>query len=187
MFYLFMQTLFWIILAFVLGLIVGWWLRGRFLGEQQSEQEAVPITKVAAASVAAKPAPAAVEPAPAVVEPAPAAPQAVVESAAKVTDVVEAPAVDEQWKPLVASGENKDDLKRIKGIGPVIEKSLNGLGIFTFQQISDFSPDNVKWVDSHINFPGRINREEWVSQATELAAGGSTSFSARVDKGDVSY
>lgn len=168
MFYLFMQTLFWIILAFVLGLIVGWWLRGRFIGEQKVEHDASPITKVAAAAVVAQPLPVVPEP------------------VAELAEVA-APTIDEQWKPLVGTGEDKDDLKRIKGIGPVIEKSLNGLGIFTFQQISDFSPDNVKWVDSHINFPGRINREEWVSQATELAAGGSTSFSARVDKGDVSY
>jgi len=69
-------------------------------------------------------------------------------------------------------GGKPDDLKRINGIGPVIEKTLNAEGIYHFHQIADFTPDNVNWVDRHISFPGRITREEWIRQAKGLAAEG---------------
>jgi len=152
MFYLFVQTFFWILAAFILGLIVGWWLSGRCRCKQKDNEEAVSGNdSIAVSSVDS--------------------------------------AIDDNWKPqgFSSAPADQDDLKRIKGVGPVIEKTLNGLGIYTFKQISDFSEDNVKWVDDHIDFPGRINREQWVSQAEQLAAGEPTAFSARVDKGDVSY
>ena len=72
-----------------------------------------------------------------------------------------------------------DDLKLISGVGPKLEKTLNGLGIFHFWQIAEFTPDNVAWVDRHLRFKGRIERENWISQAKILAAGGETEFSRR--------
>ena len=78
-----------------------------------------------------------------------------------------------------------DDLKRISGIGPVIQKTLNGLGIYHFRQIASFTEDNITWVDAYIDFPGRIKRENWVSQAEALAAGKETEFAQRYDRGEV--
>ncbi len=72
-----------------------------------------------------------------------------------------------------------DDLKRISGVGPKLEKTLNGLGIFHFSQIAEFTPDNVAWVDRHLRFKGRIERENWIDQARILATGGETDFSKR--------
>ncbi len=72
-----------------------------------------------------------------------------------------------------------DDLKKISGVGPKLEKTLNGLGIFHFSQIADFTADNVAWVDRHLRFKGRIARENWIEQAKVLAAGGETEFSKR--------
>ena len=44
----------------------------------------------------------------------------------------------------------------------------------------------IAWVDSHLEgFNGRATRDDWVGQATILAAGGETEFSQRVDKGEV--
>lgn len=63
-----------------------------------------------------------------------------------------------------------DDLKMIKGIGPVIEKALNAEGIRHYRQIARFNAANVQWVNSHLDFPGRIEREEWISQAKVLVA-----------------
>lgn len=83
-----------------------------------------------------------------------------------------------------ASGE-ADDLKRIKGIGPKNEDALNELGIYTFAQIAVWTPENIDWVEDFMSFPGRIQRENWISQAIELAQGGETEFSKRVDKGEV--
>jgi predicted flap endonuclease-1-like 5' DNA nuclease len=69
----------------------------------------------------------------------------------------------------VATLEEKDDLTMISGIGPVIEKRLNSLDIFTFMQISRFSPHDIQVInDTIIVFSGRIERDEWVAQAKEL-------------------
>ncbi|MEO0549576.1 MAG: NADH-quinone oxidoreductase subunit NuoE [Pseudomonadota bacterium] len=84
----------------------------------------------------------------------------------------------------VAAGE-EDDLKRIKGVGPVNEAALNELGIYKFSQIAAWTPANVDWVEDFMSFPGRIEREDWIAQAKVLAAGEETSFSKRVDAGEV--
>ena len=73
-----------------------------------------------------------------------------------------------------ARGGVADDLKKISGVGPKLEKTLNGLGIFHFAQIAAFTPSNVAWVDRHLRFKGRIEREKWIEQARVLAAGGET-------------
>ena len=84
----------------------------------------------------------------------------------------------------VAAGE-EDDLKRIKGIGPVNERALNELGIYKFGQIAAWTPANVDWVEDFMSFPGRIEREDWIAQAKTLAEGEETEFSKRVDAGEV--
>jgi len=83
------------------------------------------------------------------------------------------------------NGGKKDDLKRISGIGRVNEGKLNELGIFHFSQIGAWTPAHAKWVNSHLSFPGRIQRERWISQSKQLAAGGDTEFSKRVKAGKV--
>jgi predicted flap endonuclease-1-like 5' DNA nuclease len=64
-----------------------------------------------------------------------------------------------------------DDLKQIRGIGPGIEGTLNDLGIWHFHQIAALTPEQTAWVNSHLKFKGRIEREEWISQAKDLAEG----------------
>ena len=78
-----------------------------------------------------------------------------------------------------------DDLKKIKGLGPKIESTLNELGIFHFDQIASWGEAEKAWVDDKLKFRGRIDRENWVEQAKTLAAGEETEFSRRVDAGDV--
>ena len=69
-----------------------------------------------------------------------------------------------------ATADNKDDLKKIKGIGPFIEQKLNALGIYTFQQISNFTPEDETSVTKAIEFfPGRIQRDNWAAQAKDWA------------------
>ncbi len=65
-----------------------------------------------------------------------------------------------------------DDLKRISGVGPVLEGKLNALGITRFDQIAAFTAEDIAKVDDLLNFKGRIERDDWVAQATELAKGG---------------
>ena len=62
-----------------------------------------------------------------------------------------------------------DDLTEIKGIGKVLSKTLNESGIYRFQQIADWNDYNVWAFNEKISFPGRIQRDEWVKQAAELA------------------
>jgi len=79
-----------------------------------------------------------------------------------------------------------DDLKMIKGVGPKLEKLLNTLGFYHFDQIAKWSAAELSWVDQNIEgFMGRATRDEWVSQASTLAKGEMTEFSSRVKKGDV--
>ncbi len=86
-------------------------------------------------------------------------------------------------KGIEAPREGKaDNLKKISGVGPKIEGLLHSLGIFHFDQISEWSPEEVAWVDGYLKFKGRIDREDWIAQAKTLAAGGETEFSKRTGK-----
>lgn len=94
-------------------------------------------------------------------------------------------------KPTVTKAEAKpakaeakatdaaDDLKKISGVGPVIEEKLHKLGITSFSQIADFTPEEIADVDEKLNFKGRIERDDWLSQAKILAEGGETKFSKK--------
>ena len=75
-----------------------------------------------------------------------------------------------------------DDLKKISGVGPKIEGLLHDLGIYHFDQVADWTGEQVEWVDGYLKFKGRIEREDWISQAKILAAGGETEFSKRTGK-----
>jgi predicted flap endonuclease-1-like 5' DNA nuclease len=78
-----------------------------------------------------------------------------------------------------------EDLKRIRGIGVLIEKKLNQLGVVAYEQIANWTAEDVDRVSQSLDFKGRIERENWVEQARILASGGATEFSRRVDRGEV--
>ena len=92
--------------------------------------------------------------------------------AAKSTSEAAAPA----RKPAVLSearGGAPDDLKRIKGVGPKLEKLLHSMGFFHFDQIAAWTGEEIAWVDENLEgFKGRVTRDEWVAQAKELAGEG---------------
>lgn len=81
----------------------------------------------------------------------------------------------------------RDDLKRIRGIGPVLERLLNDLGIHRLQQIAEFGPDDVERVQAALqDFPDRIERDHWVEQARTLISeyrpeAGETSWTGRTE------
>lgn len=73
---------------------------------------------------------------------------------------------------LFAAPEGEpDDLKKISGVGPVLEKKLNALGITKFAQVAAFTDEDIAKVDDALSFKGRIQRDNWLEQAAELAAG----------------
>ena len=73
---------------------------------------------------------------------------------------------------LSHAGHGKpDDLTQIKGVARTLERTLHKVGVFYFWQIAEWSPDDVKYVDSQLAaFKGRIERDDWVTQAGALAA-----------------
>lgn len=98
-------------------------------------------------------------------------PTAAKKTAAKKPDAPQT-SVSDASKPAAldkARSSGADDLKRIKGVGPKIEGILNSLGIFHFDQIAAWDQANKDWVDDHLSFKGRIDREEWIPQAEALA------------------
>jgi predicted flap endonuclease-1-like 5' DNA nuclease len=78
-----------------------------------------------------------------------------------------------------------EDLKRIRGVGVLIEKKLNSLGVTTYEQVANWTGADIDRISQILDFKGRIERENWVEQARILAAGGQTEFSRRVDRGEV--
>jgi len=74
--------------------------------------------------------------------------------------------------PKMRKPAKPDDLKLISGVGPKIEGTLNGLGIYKYDQIAKWKKAERDWIDDHLKFKGRIEREDWVKQAKTLAKGG---------------
>ena len=117
------------------------------------------------------------EEAPAVVE----TPQEVVEAPAPTeAEPAPVPATDSHstdGKPALLDAPRAggaDDLKRIGGIGPKLEQTLNELGIYHFDQIAALQGDEIDWVDSRLRFKGRIRRDDWIGQAKAFANDGKT-------------
>lgn len=104
--------------------------------------------------------------------PAVAAAPAATPSATALAKVENEDAIPGKRPEALAAARNAapDDLKIIKGVGPQNEQRLHALGIWHFEQIASWTPANVEWVGSYLAFPGRIEREEWIEQARELAA-----------------
>jgi predicted flap endonuclease-1-like 5' DNA nuclease len=72
-----------------------------------------------------------------------------------------------------------DDLKRIRGIGVLIEKKLNSLGVTHYEQVANWTGADIERISNILDFKGRIERENWIEQARILATGGQTEFSRR--------
>jgi predicted flap endonuclease-1-like 5' DNA nuclease len=95
-----------------------------------------------------------------------------------------------QGLPRIGAGRGlrtapAEDLKRIRGIGVLIEKKLNQMGIVAYAQIANWTAEEIDRVSQSLDSKGRIERENWVEQARILASGGTTEFSRRVDRGEV--
>ena len=66
-------------------------------------------------------------------------------------------------------GGKADDLKLISGVGPKMEKLVNSLGFYHFDQIASWTKGEVAWVDDNLEgFKGRVTRDNWIAQAKKL-------------------
>ena len=71
--------------------------------------------------------------------------------------------------PKAAAGG--DDLKKLSGVGPALEKKLHENGVTSFAQIAAWTEADVADMDEKLSFKGRIEREGWIAQAQELTKG----------------
>jgi predicted flap endonuclease-1-like 5' DNA nuclease len=64
----------------------------------------------------------------------------------------------------------RDDLQRLQGVDPLLERALNRLGIYHFHQIARFEPSDVEWLVEHIEgVPEQTIRDSWIADASRLA------------------
>ncbi|MCQ0969796.1 NADH-quinone oxidoreductase subunit E [Paracoccus sp. TK19116] len=76
-----------------------------------------------------------------------------------------------------------DDLKRINGVDAEVEKKLNGMGIWHFDQIAGWGPEELAWVDQNLEgFSGRASKDDWVGQAGKLGETEISPSDAKDDK-----
>ena len=76
---------------------------------------------------------------------------------------------DEQPDDDSQLAEARDKLQSIKGVGPAIEKTLNEMGIFRYQQIAEMSEYDIDRIAKRLKgFRTRIYREDWIGQARDL-------------------
>ena len=104
----------------------------------------------------------------------PAAPKAAAKPAAQkpAAKVAEVAPADKNRPAGISKPATVDDLKLISGVGPKIEGTLHGLGVFTFAQVASWKKAEREWVDGYLKFSGRIERDDWQKQAKALAEGG---------------
>lgn len=72
------------------------------------------------------------------------------------------------FKKLKKPDGEADDLKKISGVGPVLEEKLNKFGIYHYRQIVGLKKADIAEIDEALDFKGRIERDDWLKQAKAL-------------------
>ena len=121
-----------------------------------------------------------------VVEPMPVAPRAAEPAPAAMPaafvsqPVAAAPSTDGPARLNGPRGGTADNLKEIEGVGPAMEKLVNEMGFYHFDQIAGWSESDVAWVDANLKgFKGRVTRDKWVAQAKIIVTEGLEAFRER--------
>ena len=91
--------------------------------------------------------------------------------AEKAPSPAKAPSAKKAAKPAKAEAAPAaaDDLKKLTGVGPALEKKLIAAGITSYAQIAAWTDADVAAIDEQLSFKGKIEREGWIDQAKELA------------------
>jgi small subunit ribosomal protein S2 len=85
-----------------------------------------------------------------------------------VEEALPEPAAEQGFEPLSGPRGVADDLKKLSGVSPTIEKKLNDLGIFHYWQIAALGPAAAHNIGEEVGLPGRV--DGWIAQAKELGA-----------------
>ncbi|MBN9886571.1 50S ribosomal protein L21 [Salipiger abyssi] len=91
-----------------------------------------------------------------------------VKAAAGAGSVPAAAAAAPKAKATTAAA-GADDLKKLSGVGPALEKKLHEAGVTSFAQIAAWTEADIAEMDEKLSFKGRIEREGWIDQAKDLA------------------
>jgi small subunit ribosomal protein S2 len=95
---------------------------------------------------------------------------------------METPVVEELPAPAAASASGDvfellssprggvDDLTKLTGVGPELEKKLNEGGIFHYWQLAAMTDADVAKVDADLKLNGRMTRDGWIDTAKALVA-----------------
>ena len=156
----------WLLIAAVLGFVLGWLLRGILRPPRRAEQapDAAPRprrvpagtrvldfdtgerqTRTGSVAVESRFAP----------------PQDAAEARSRVPEIAS--------RTAGAGDVPHDELVRIHGVGPKIATLLESMGITSYRQVARFTPTDVAIVNDALEFfPGRIERDDWMSSAREL-------------------
>jgi small subunit ribosomal protein S2 len=84
------------------------------------------------------------------------------------TNVAAAEEQTQNFEQLTAPRGAPDDLTKLTGVGPQLEKKLNDAGIYHYWQLAAMKPEDVTKVDADLKLHGRIDRDNWVPQARTL-------------------
>ena len=164
------------VIVVVFGSIISWAMTRPLPGPNEAELKTPPVPNAAPPAAAAPkaeapkaaPAPAATI-APAAAKKAKPAPK----PKPKPAPEPEPAATSAEDRPALMldgpEGGKADDLKKITGVGPKLEQTLNELGIYHYDQVAKLTASDIAWVDARLRFKGRIERDDWVGQAKELA------------------
>lgn len=82
-----------------------------------------------------------------------------------------APTKAKAEKVAPAATAGADDLKKLSGVGPALEKKLHAAGVTSFAQVAAWTDADVEDFGEKLSFKGRIEREGWIDQAKKLAKG----------------
>ena len=201
------EIILWLLLAFFVGCIIGYLLRGALVGARREEQNGQAAEPQAAASEEANSVEEKSETAkvahlavPVLAAPPPMAKEAAVAEPVRTSAIKSKPQPTKPAAtnpPTMSADKNADrprglpapragspdELQRISGVGPKIEISLHEMGIFHFDQIAAWTTEQEQWVDDQLKFRGRIGRDEWVKQAKLLAQGKEEEFATLYGSG----
>ncbi len=73
-------------------------------------------------------------------------------------------------KAAAPAAEGADDLKKLSGVGPALEKKLLEAGVTSFAQIAAWGEADIAEFDEKLSFKGRIERDDWIAQAKQFSA-----------------
>ncbi|ABC63930.1 helix-hairpin-helix domain-containing protein [Erythrobacter litoralis] len=93
------------------------------------------------------------------------------------------PAVAAAAQEAAAEAQSRDDLTRIKGVGPKLATILHEKGVTSFEQIANWNDADIDAIDAKLGrFQGRIRRDDWPTQARFLASGDTAGYEAQFGK-----